>query len=211
MNIRGQTGLKTSKQVQIENFLKHYSIDILHCQEINILEDSFENCSFLNSSYDIISNNASNKYGTCSFISNTLQQPQNIKFDSNGRVIVFDIENITFCNVYLPSGNDPLMRGSRENYSAETIPQLLINRKDSGVIGGDWNSIVTEMDATKNQAQKVSPSLKRLIRNFSWKDSFRSVHPDAKIFSRYYEHSISGEGATRIDREYHWKLQKQNI
>ena len=54
MNIRGQTGLNISKQVQIENFVKNYSIDILHCQEINILSDSFENCEFLNSSYAII-------------------------------------------------------------------------------------------------------------------------------------------------------------
>ena len=52
-----------SKQVQIEQFLKIYNIDILMCQEINILEDSFENYNFINSSYNIISNNASNKYG----------------------------------------------------------------------------------------------------------------------------------------------------
>ena len=57
------------------------------------------------------------------------------------------------------------MRNSRENYSAETIPQLLINCKDSGCIGGDWNSIISEADATKNQAQKMSPSLKRLVKN----------------------------------------------
>ena len=203
MNIRGQTGLDTSKQVQIEHFLKTYNIDILNCQEINILHDSFEHCDYLNSSYDIITNNASNKYGTCTFISNSLQ-PENIKLDTNGRAIVFDIENITFSNIYLPSGNCPIMRSSRENYSAEVIPQLLINCKDSGCIGGDWNCIVNEMDATKNQARKLSPSLKRLIRNFSWKDSFRSLYPKTKSFSRYYEHHRSGEGATRIDRQYNW-------
>ena len=68
MNVRGQTGLEISKQVQIEHFLQLYNIDILNCQEINIREDSFENCNFINSSYDIISNNASNKYGTCMHI-----------------------------------------------------------------------------------------------------------------------------------------------
>ena len=39
LNIRGQTGLNVSKQVQIENFLKVHDIDILHLQEIKI-EDS---------------------------------------------------------------------------------------------------------------------------------------------------------------------------
>ena len=202
INIHGQTGLNISKQVQIETFLKTYNIDIAHCQEINIDNDSFQDCPFINSSYNIISNNASNKYGTCSLVSSTLQ-PDNIKFDTNGRVITFNIEDITFGNIYLPSGNDPFMKNSRENYAAETIPQLLINCKDSGCIGGDWNSIIHARDATKNTAQKMSASLKRLVKTFAWNDSFRSLHPLAETFSRYYE-SQHGEGATRIDREYHW-------
>ena len=39
MNVRGQTGLEESKQFQIEQFIQIYKIDILNCQEINILED----------------------------------------------------------------------------------------------------------------------------------------------------------------------------
>ena len=198
LNIWGQTGLNSSKQVQIEQFLKTYSIDILNLQEINIDSDSFLDCHFINSSYNIISNNASNKYGTCCLVSSTLQ-PDNIKFDTNGRVIIFNIDNTTLGNVYLPSGNDPLMRNDCEHYAAETIPQLLINSKDCGCIGGDWNSIICDKDATKNQAQKMSPSLRRLVKNFTWKDSFRSLHPSSAIFSHYY-----GDGSTRIDREYYW-------
>ena len=83
-----------------------------------------------------VSNKASNKYGTCSFVSSCFQV-ENIKLDTNGRVIVFDIGNITLSNIYLPSGNDPPKRNSRENHSAEIIPQLLVNKKDSGFIGGD--------------------------------------------------------------------------
>ena len=55
------------------------------------------------------------------------------------------------------------MRNIRENYAAETIPQLLTNCKDTGCIGGDWNSIIHESDATRNTAQKMSSSLKRLV------------------------------------------------
>ena len=203
MNIRGQTGLDTAKQVQIEQFLKSYNIDIINCQEINVDSESFQSCNFINSSYNIISNNASNKYGTCSLVTSTLQL-ENIKFDTNGRVIIFDIGNITFGNVYLPSGNDPAMRNGRENYAAETIPQLLTNSKDSGCIGGDWNSIINESDATKNQANKMSPSLKRLVKTFSWSDSFRLLHPNSQTFSHYYESQMHGQGGTRIDRQYNW-------
>ena len=49
----------------------------------------------------------------------------------------------------------------------------------------------------------MSASLKRLVKTFAWNDSFRSLHPLAETFSRYYEIQHS-EGATRIDREYHW-------
>ena len=105
MNIRGQTGLNISKQIQIENFIKSYKVDILNCQEINISDETFSTCNLISSQYDIISNNAENKYGTCCLVSNNLVA-ENIKCDTNGRVIAFNIGQITFCNVYLPSGND---------------------------------------------------------------------------------------------------------
>ena len=203
MNIRGQTGLDEAKQLQIESFIKSNRIDILNCQEINIDDNSFNNCDFISSSYEIITNNARNKYGTCCILANDLGY-ENVKVDTNGRVIAFNIGNITFCNVYLPSGNDPLIRNSRENYAAEIIPQILINSKDMGCIGGDWNSIVENRDATKNASSKQSKSLKRLINNFSWVDSFRKLHPESQQFSRYYDHALHGEGASRIDRMYHY-------
>ena len=48
----------------------------------------------------------------------------------------------------------------------------------------------------------MSPSLKRLIQNFSLKDSFRSIHPTKKAYSRFYDRN--GEAASRIDRSYTW-------
>ena len=112
MNIRGQTGLDIVKQVQIEHFLKFHKVDVLHCQEINIDSESFSHCKFLNGSYEIIPNNATNKYGTCSFVANHFNV-ENLKYDTSGSVILFDINNITMGNVYLPSGNDPVMRYNR--------------------------------------------------------------------------------------------------
>ena len=107
MNIRAQTGLDLAKQVQIERFISSYKIDILHCQEINIDQNSFSSCDLITSSYNLITNNAQNGYGTCSFVSNSLEF-KNVKLDINGRVIVFEIEDITFCNVYLPSKMKPV-------------------------------------------------------------------------------------------------------
>ena len=124
--------------------------------------------------------------GTASLVASSLE-PINIKLDTQGRVIVFDIGGVTFANVYLPSGNDTVMRNLREEYISLTIPQLLINRKENGCIGGDWNCITEDIDASKNPSQKRSPSLKCVI-----------------TFSRYYASNLHGDGATRIDRQYSW-------
>jgi exonuclease III len=110
-------------------------------------------------------NNAINKYGTASLVSSELEIC-NLKFDTEGRIIVFDIGNTTFANVYFPCGNNPDMRSKRENYAAEILPQLLINSKDTGVVGGDWNCIISDADATKNAGQRASKSLSRLVKTF---------------------------------------------
>ena len=202
LNIRGQTGLPFSKQSQIDDFVKHNDIDILHCQEIDIQEDTFNECSYLLASYNLVHNNSQNRYGTASFIRNEFSI-ENLNCDTNGRVISFNINDVTFTNLYMPSGNDAIMRTNREDYFAEKIPQIL-NGKTTGCIGGDVNCILQKEEATKNQDNKMSPSLKKLLQTFSWKDSFRQLYPGIKSYSRYYENAIHGDGATRIDRNYHY-------
>ena len=203
INLRAQSGFWSPKQAQVEHFVKLEKFDILHLQEAQILEDTFESCDYITSNYSIITNNARNPYGTASLVANSLE-PVNIKLDTQGRVIVFDIGDVTFANVYLPSGNDTVMRNLREEYISLSIPQLLINRKENGCIGGDWNCITEDIDASKNPSQKRSPSLKRVINTFSWSDNYRLLHKNATAFSRYYASNLHGDGATRIDRQYSW-------
>ena len=203
MNIRGQTGLTVTKQVQIESFIIRENLDVLHLQEINITEESFSTCNTISSSFSIISNNAINKYGTATIIKSDFS-PENLLFDTKGRVIVFDIGDITLANIYLPSGSDSISKASREEYSALTVPQLLLNRKDSGCIGGDLNCIINKQDCTHHAAAKMSPCLSKLVGTFNMKDSFRILHPKAASFSHFYHTIHQGEGATRLDRSYNW-------
>ena len=182
MNIRGQTGLTCAKQSQIESFILKEKLDILNLQEIHISDDSFSACNAISSSFNIISNNSISKYGTASIINSDLN-PENVLLDSNGRAIIFAIGSITVGNLYLPSGTDAASRSSRENYFSETIPQLLINRQDSGLIGGDMNCILAKIDCTHHPASKMSPSLARLTQIFDMKDSFRSLFPTTKMYS----------------------------
>ena len=203
MNIRGQTGLTDAKQRQIEHFLLREKLDVLNIQEININSDSFSNCRQISSSFSIISNNAPSKYGTASIIKTELDL-KNITMDTNGRVILFDIADLTIGNMYLPSGTDSLSRSNRENYFSETIPKMLVNRLTTGCIGGDMNCIIDKRDSTHHASNKMSPGLARMVNVFDLHDSFRTLHPLAKTFSHYYQTPQLGTGGTRIDHVYTW-------
>jgi hypothetical protein len=63
--------------------------------------------------------------------------------------------------------------------------------------------IIDKCDATKHSGTKMSPTFKRLVHSFNWVDSFRVLHQSDIQFSRYYT-SVRGEGASRIDRCYHY-------
>ena len=109
----------------------------------------------------------------------------------------------TLGNIYGHSGTDAISRASREKFYAEVVPQLLTSRKLMGCIGGDWNSIVEQSDATVHPESKMSNCLKRVLKTFELKDSFRSLYPKTEAFSRYCGDS-RGHGASRIDRQYHY-------
>ena len=202
INVRAQTGLPVAKQLQIEAFAKHNNCDILHLQEANIEEETFSSCNHLQSSFNIIENNATNKYGTASLVK-TDMQIENIRCDSEGRAIVFDLGELTFGNLYLHSGTDAKSRAGMEKYCCKILPRLLLNTKDSGCIGGDFNCIVDKKDATNYPESKMSKGLKRLLKLMEMQDSYRFLYPTTDTFSRYYENSRA-EGATRIDRNYHF-------
>ena len=98
MNIRGQSGLTIQKQLQIEAFIKYNNWDIVHLQEANIEDDSFSSCNFISSCFKIIPNNSINKYGTASLVKSEFSC-ENIRSDSEGRVLCFDIGNLSFSNI----------------------------------------------------------------------------------------------------------------
>ena len=202
LNIRGQSGLSVVKQIQIEAFAKSNNCDIIHLQEANIDPETFSTCDFIQSNYNLIENNSTNKYGTASLVKSELTF-ENIQTDLEGRVIIFDIGDMTFGNLYLHSGTDARSRASREYCCCEVLPNMLVNSRQSGCMGGDFNCIVNKMDASQYPEAKMSRGLQRLINLKNWQDSFRTLYPSLKTFSRYYENSRA-EGATRIDRNYHF-------
>ena len=152
-------------------------------QESHIDEDTFSSCEYITSNFEIIANNSQNKYGTASLVRIDIQI-NNIGIDQEGRVIVFDVARAFTCgNFYLPSGSGPLPRSKRENYCSEISHQLLIHHLKAGITGGDFNCIIHKIDATKNQEQQISPSLRRLVQTLSWEYSFRTLYPTNSSYS----------------------------
>ena len=89
MNVKGQSKLNEEKQIQIEDFLRRHKCDILNLQETNIEPETFSACNFISSNYSILANNSSNNYGTSSLIKSEFVV-ENVRCDSDGRVLVFD-------------------------------------------------------------------------------------------------------------------------
>ena len=207
LNIMGQSRLSTSKQNQIEHFLKSQQLDILHLQETFIEEDSFSACRTISNNYQILFINNDIKFGVCSLVHKSLSVSKEI-FHPSGRFLAFNIGDFTFANVYLPSGNDIIPRQTREGLLGQDIPNFLINSGRCGLIGGDFNCISAKIDCTANPDQKMSPNLKKLIPALAWTDTFRCLHPHLKTFSHFYNRNSAdgqlSQGASRLDRSYSW-------
>ena len=199
INCVGQSGLNLAKQLEIQSFLIENVIDILHLQECRIGEDTFAQCGYITSNYNIIRYNTpnDNNYGTASLVRCDLEVT-NIHTDESGRVIVFDTADCTWSNLYLPSGTAGNNRALREHYSSVTIPQLMIRRQAQGAVGGDLNCIISNLDSSRDPKSKLSPSFKNLVSSHDWTDSYRALYPRVKQYSRYYTNARQGEGAKRM-------------
>ena len=207
LNIQGQTTLKQSKIDQIAFILLHHKLDVLHLQETNIYEDTFDYCASIRDNYQVISQNNESGFGTCSLVHNNLTTSNEILHPS-GRIIVFDLGPVTLVNVYAPSGNDFAQRQNRENLIGETLPNLFLSCRPMGVIGGDWNSVQVEADATNFHLSRSSPNLKKLESMKGLSDCFRTLHPNVVSYSHTYNFNQGGsglaQGASRLDRAYQW-------
>ena len=57
-----------------------------------------------------------------------------------------DFQNVTIVNIYAPSGAE--RRRDREDFFSNELPYLLRGIPPSLLVGGDFNSVFTNLDAT---------------------------------------------------------------
>ena len=111
INCHGQTKFNISKQLEIQSFICQNYIDILHLQECHIDQNSFQQCGFITSNFNIISNNTPTDscYGSASLIRSDLTI-SDIHKDELGRTIIFNAAGCTWGNLYLPSGTGGVLQ-----------------------------------------------------------------------------------------------------
>ena len=200
INIYGQTGFRSNKVLELDNFINHHKLDVICLQETDIDQNTFSECNILRR-FSLIINNSSTGYGTCILVRKDLSVDNIIK-DSDGRFISADVDKISIVNLYLPSGTDQNSKSKREDM-IDNIPNLLLYKQHNGVCGGDFNSIVDKKDSLIHPDQKMSKCLGKLVKLYGLKDAFRALYPHSRQYSRYYI-SKGVQGATRIDRCYTW-------
>lgn len=129
--------------------------------------------------------------GTAILLKNHIQY-NTVKMTSDFRGISLIVNDVTFINVYAPSGTNK--RKEREHFfAAETT--LLLNTTSHLVMGGDFNTVLSSKDQTGHCAP--SPALKHLVCNLQLRDTWDAAHPNQTI----YTFQRNGTGS-RLDRIY---------
>ena len=180
LNIYGQSGFSLRKIIELENFLYCNKIDIACLQETNIEENTFSD-SNIPSFYNVTINNNRSGYGTCTLVKKHLPV-ENVVKDTDGRLISVDVNNMSIVNLYLQSGNDKTSKSQREDFISNT-PNILLYKRENGLLGGDLNSIVDQKDSINYPGQKMSECFKKLINLYKLQDAFRKLYPHAKQYS----------------------------
>ena len=73
LNLRGQTRMPLSKLLQLEELLKTIKPAIVFFQESQLQNNTFENCPYINSNFQLLINNSPTGYGTGALINNSLK------------------------------------------------------------------------------------------------------------------------------------------
>ena len=159
INIHGQTKLPQTKQNQIEYLVKEFNVDILHMQETQIDESAFENNPFIANNFNIIFNNSETGYGVCSLINRKFSTKDELLHPS-GRIIAFNIGDLTMTNIYLPSGAERTAKNLREDLCGQTIPNMMLAAKKKGM-GVTSTASPTHQTAPTTLSQRCHPTSKR--------------------------------------------------
>ena len=160
-NITNQTKLDA-----LQNFLRVNEVDIAFLQEV-------ENNQITLSGYTMLFNVDHRKRGVAIALGRRVEH-EAVENSLDGRLIVVRLKNgTTLCNIYAPTGSQN--RNAREDFFNTTCAHYLRNVTGPIILGGDFNSIVNDRDATGGTPRSEMTS--RLMLALNLIDVWRCLHP----------------------------------
>lgn len=178
-NITNQTKLDA-----LSSFLRLNDIDIAFLQEV-------ENSSIQLTGYTLVFNIDSRKRGVAFAFKPNIEYTS-VECSLDGRLITMRLKNgVTLCNIYAPTGAQS--NNAREDFFNLTCAYYLRNCSGPIVMGGDFNSVVNQRDATG--ATPRSGMTSRLMTSLNLIDVWRCLRRN----DTDYTFVRAGSGS-RLDR-----------
>lgn len=174
----------TTKLSALRTFVGTTDLDIIFLQEV-------ENDQLRLAGYNVLCNVDHMRRGTAIALKEHIKY-SHVERSLDGRLIALRVHNTTLCNVYAPSGT--VHRAERERFFNNTIAYYLRHRTDHVILGGDFNCVIRQCDATGNNS---SPSLLATIQQLRLHDVWPMLHSRESGYT-YVTHNSS----SRLDRLY---------
>jgi hypothetical protein len=103
-----------------------------------------------------------------------------------------NFQNVTIVNIYASSGAERWR--DKENFISNELPYLLRDIPPSPLFGGDFNCVLTNIDATPHP--NYSRAMQNFIRGFDLPDMWKTSQDRATYIY------LTSRGASMIDRIY---------
>ena len=181
----------------ILDYLDRYRPDIWLLQEVNVQTDELQSL-VENKGYKANCNvdlDDENSWGTAFIWKNQINLTNIIIFE-DCRIQFAQVGRLNLLNIYAPSGQEN--RTARREFFGQTLFQHYRSLAPNlPLCGGDFNSILYNIDARNNPNQKKSEDLRNLVHGFNLFDTFRHFYPHQVEFTFH-----RAESASRLDRFY---------
>lgn len=168
----------------LQTFLRTMDLDVVFLQEV-------ENNQLTLPGYNVVSNVDHTRRGTA------IALKEHVEFSCvekslDGRLIALRVNNTTLANIYAPSGS--IARAERERFFNNTIAYYLRHCTEYVVMGGDFNCVLRQCDAT---GSNTSPALQATVRQLQMCDVWVQLR-GSELGPTYITHN----SASRLDRFY---------
>ena len=181
----------------ILDYLSRHKPDIWLLQEVNVQTDELQSlveAVGYNASCNIDIENE-NSRGTAFVWKNEIEL-SNILIFEECRIHFAQVGRLNLLNIYAPSGQEN--KAARREFFGQTVFQLYRSfLPNLPLCGGDFNSILNNIDARNNPNQKKSEDLRNLVEGFNLSDAFRIFYPNLVEYPFH-----RAESASRLDRFY---------